>query len=94
MTSIGQGETDMRRAINVSLRAHWQLFLVEGAILIILGILAIAVPAVATIAVDIYIGSHLLTAGIVGFIAVFSAQDIASILWSLIPAILSLRPWA
>ena len=90
MTSIGQGETDMRRAINVSLRAHWQLFLVEGAILIILGILAIAVPAVATI----YIGSHLLTAGIVGFIAVFSAQDIASILWSLIPAILSLRPWA
>jgi hypothetical protein len=52
MTSAGQGDTDMRRAISVSLGAHWRLFLFEGAVIIILGILAVAVPAVATIAVD------------------------------------------
>ncbi len=78
------------RAIRDALGAHWRLFLFEGAILIILGILAIAAPAVATLAVDIYIGWLFLIAGIVGFFTVFPAREIASFLWSLIPAVLSM----
>ncbi len=76
--------------MRASLGARWRLFLFEGAILVILGILAIAAPAVSTLAVDIYIGWLFLFAGIVGFFAVFSMPDIASFLLSLIPAALSI----
>lgn len=90
MSSLRPDSNEMQRAISVSLGAHWRLFLFEGAILIILGILAVAAPAAATFATDISIGWLLLFAGIVGFFAVFSAQDLASFLWSLIPAVLSI----
>ncbi|MGO9474316.1 MAG: HdeD family acid-resistance protein [Rhodomicrobium sp.] len=80
----------MGRTRSIALAAHWRLFLFEGVILVILGILAIAVPAVATLAVDIYIGWLFLFAGIAGLFAVFSVQDISGFLLSLIPAALSL----
>jgi uncharacterized membrane protein HdeD (DUF308 family) len=44
---------------------------------------------VATIAVDYYIGWLFLISGIVGLIAMFSADDIPAFLWSLITAALS-----
>jgi len=90
MTSFSPGYDEMQRAIKDSLAAHWRLLLFEGIVLIILGILAIAAPAAATLAVDIYIGWLFLVAGIVGFFAVFSMQDLASFLLSLIPAVLSI----
>jgi uncharacterized membrane protein HdeD (DUF308 family) len=86
MTSLSPGYNDMQCIIKNALSVQWRLFLFEGAILIILGMLAIAAPAEATLAVDIFIGWLLLIAGIVGFLTVFSTRDIASFLWSLIPA--------
>ncbi len=44
----------------------------------------------ATLAVDVFIGWLFLFAGIAGFFAVFSARNIASFLWSLVPAVLSI----
>jgi uncharacterized membrane protein HdeD (DUF308 family) len=90
MTSLSPGYNEIQRAMRDSLGAHWRLFLFEGVILIFLGILAVAAPVIATLAVDIYIGWLFLFAGIVGFFAVFSMQDIASFLLSLIPAVLSI----
>jgi uncharacterized membrane protein HdeD (DUF308 family) len=90
VTYQGQADRDIQVANSSSLAEYWRPFLIEGAILIILGILAIAVPAVATLAIDIYLGWLFLIAGIAGFFAVFSVQDIASFLLSLIPAILSI----
>jgi len=58
--------------------------------MIVLGVLAVAVPVAATIAVDIYIGWLLLISGIVGLVAMFSTKDIPAFLWSLITAALSL----
>ena len=54
-----------------SLHAHWRLFLTEGILLVILGILAIVVPPVATLAVAILIGWLLLISGVAGLIATF-----------------------
>jgi len=90
MTSVSPGYDELPRSIRESLRAHWRMFLFEGIVLIILGILAIATPQLATLAVDIYIGWLFLIAGIVGLYTVFSVKDIASFLISFIPAILAL----
>ena len=40
-------------AAATSLHEHWVLFLVEGFILVILGLAAIAIPSIATLAVEI-----------------------------------------
>ena len=90
MSSFSPEYDGMQRAIKDALGAHWRMFLLEGVVLIILGILAIAAPVVATIAVDVLIGWLFLFAGIAGFFAVFSARNIASFLWSLVPAVLSI----
>ena len=73
-----------------SLHAHWRLFLVEGVVLSILGILAIVVPPVATIAVEILIGWLLLISGIVGLIATLRMRAAPGFWWSLLSAILGI----
>jgi len=89
MTTLNPAYNDVQHPVKDALRAHWRLFLFEGVILIMLGILAIAAPVAATIATDILIGWLLLIAGISGIFAVFAARNIASFLWSLIPGVLS-----
>ena len=54
-----------------------------------LGVLAVAAPVVATMAVDIYVGWLFLIAGIVGIIAMFSVRNVPGVVWALITAALS-----
>jgi uncharacterized membrane protein HdeD (DUF308 family) len=58
--------------------------------MVILGILAVAWPAVATLAVDIYIGWLFLICGTVGLVAMFSARDVPAFLWTLLTAALAM----
>jgi uncharacterized membrane protein HdeD (DUF308 family) len=71
-----------------SLQTHWRLFLVEGVVLLILGMLAVVVPPIATIAVEILIGWLLLVSGIVGLIATMRMRTAPGFWWSLLSAIL------
>jgi uncharacterized membrane protein HdeD (DUF308 family) len=73
-----------------SLHAHWRLFLAEGIVLVILGALAIIVPPVATIAVEILIGWLLLMSGIVGLVATLRMRSAPGFWWSLLSAILGI----
>ena len=82
--------SDMQRAVRDTLRANWQLLLIQGAIMFILGILAIARPGESTIAVDVYIGWLFLFSGFVGLAAMFFADDAPAFLWTLLTAALSL----
>ena len=89
MASLKSDRSNMQRAISDALGAHWRLFLFQGVVMIILGVLAVAVPVAATIAVDIYFGALLLISGIVGLVAMLSAKDIPAFLWGLITAAVS-----
>lgn len=77
-------------AVAATLREHWVLFLVEGIILVILGLLAIAIPPIATFAVAILIGALFLLSGIVGLITTFWMRDAPGFGWSLVSAILGI----
>lgn len=89
MASLNLGHNDMQGAISDALGAHWKLLLFQGVVLIVLGVLAVAVPGVATVAVDIFIGWLFLISGIVGLVAMFSERNIPAFLWSLVTAALS-----
>src|SRR5215470_16821364 len=59
---------DVKAALGRALHEHWGLFLAEGIILVILGLLAIIVPPLASLAVTIFIGWLFLIGGILSII--------------------------
>ena len=80
----------IRAAVATSLHEHWGLFLSEGIILVILGIIALLLPAVATFAVAIVIGWVVLLSGIVGLISTLRMRSAPGFWWSLFSAALAI----
>ena len=89
MTRV-QNPSDMQDALKDALKTNWKLFLFQGIVMVILGILAVAWPAVATIAVDLYVGWLFLISGMVGLVAMFSVRDFPAFLWTLLTAALAM----
>jgi uncharacterized membrane protein HdeD (DUF308 family) len=81
---------DVRAALGRALHEHWGLFLAEGIILVILGLLAIIVPPLASLAVTIFIGWLFVISGIAGLIMTFMARRAPGFWWSLISAVIAL----
>lgn len=79
----------MRAAVSSTLGAHWRLFLAEGIVLFILGLAAVLIPPVATLAVAILIGWILLASGVVGLISTFRMRSAPGFGWSLVSALVA-----
>jgi uncharacterized membrane protein HdeD (DUF308 family) len=86
--SIDSGK--LQQAVAQSIRDHWVLFLVEGVILVILGVLAIVIPPIATLAVTILIGWLFIVSGIVGLVTTFMARQAPGFWWSLLSAVVAI----
>ena len=86
----GSSMSQFQSAISQAVREHWKLFLVEGIILVILGILAIIIPPLATIGITIFIGWLFLISGIAGLITTYGARQAPGFWWSLLSAILGI----
>jgi uncharacterized membrane protein HdeD (DUF308 family) len=76
--------------IKKSIHDHWRLYLIEGIILIVLGLAAIALPPIAGLATTIIVGWVFLVGGIVGLMASFAARRAPGFVWSLLSAIVAL----
>jgi uncharacterized membrane protein HdeD (DUF308 family) len=86
ISQVERIQAAMRRTV----RAHWGMFLAEGIILLILGIGAVVLPPVATVAVEIIFGWLLLVSGIVGLLSTFWMRGAAGFWWSLLSAVIAL----
>ena len=69
---------------------HRTLFLVEGIILVILGLAAILVPPLATLTFTIVIGWIFLVSGVVGLFTTIWARQAPGFWWSLISALIGI----
>jgi uncharacterized membrane protein HdeD (DUF308 family) len=78
----------IQATISKSLHEHWKLFLVEGAILLVLGLVAVMVPIVATVAVEIIVGWLILVSGIVGLVTTLYMRRAPGFWWSLLSALI------
>jgi uncharacterized membrane protein HdeD (DUF308 family) len=85
---------DVQTAVAASLHLHWRAFLIEGIVLVLLGIFAVVVPAVATIAVEVFLGWVLLLSGVVGLISTFRMRSAPGFGWSLLSAVIALAAGA
>jgi uncharacterized membrane protein HdeD (DUF308 family) len=89
--SMNQGDMNqLQSALAQSIREHWVLFLIEGIVLVVLGILAVIIPVVATIAVTIFLGWLFLISGAVGLVTTFWARHAPGFWWSLLSAVLAI----
>src|ERR1700731_3762452 len=79
--SSSSSMSGFQSAISQAVREHWKLFLVEGIILVILGILAIIIPPLASIGITIFIGWLFLISGIAGLITTFGARHAPGFWW-------------
>src|SRR6266404_7469330 len=80
----------IQTAMATSLHEHWRLFLIDGIILVILGLAAIIVPPIATLAVELLFGWLFLISGIAGLITTFLMRQAPGFWWSLVSAILGI----
>ena len=78
-----------RDRIGGAIRRHWVLFLCEGIALVILGILALLAPVIASVAATVFFGWILLVSGIVGLISTFRARQAPGFGWSLLSALVA-----
>jgi uncharacterized membrane protein HdeD (DUF308 family) len=79
-------QSDMGAAV----RAHWKAFLIEGIILVVLGLAAIIVPPLASLAVTILLGWMFLISGVAGLALTFWARGMPGFWWSLLSAVLAI----
>ncbi|MGP0094270.1 MAG: HdeD family acid-resistance protein [Xanthobacteraceae bacterium] len=78
------------RVTTEQVRIYWILFLVQGIIMMALGVLAIISPQISTLGVDLYVGWMFLFSGVIGLITMSIAPRVSAFLWSLVTAALSL----
>jgi uncharacterized membrane protein HdeD (DUF308 family) len=91
MTTIQPDEVrEVRVQLSGAVRRHWVLFLSEGIALVILGILAIMAPTIASVAVTVFFGWILLLSGVIGLIATLRARAAPGFGWSLLSALVGI----
>jgi uncharacterized membrane protein HdeD (DUF308 family) len=83
-------EARVASALAGAIRRHWGLFLAEGIVLLILGLLAVSAPAIASLATTVFFGWILLISGVVGLITTFRARQVAGFWWSLVSAVIGI----
>jgi uncharacterized membrane protein HdeD (DUF308 family) len=84
------GVDGIQRRLAAAIHAHWKLFLAEGIVMMVLGLLAIAVPEVATLAITIFIGWLFFIGGIFRTISVLQHRAMPGFAWSLLIAVLAI----
>ncbi|MGA7538842.1 MAG: HdeD family acid-resistance protein [Steroidobacteraceae bacterium] len=89
-TNPSKDVQQLRSVFRETVGHHWVLFLSEGIALLILGALAIIVPALASVAATLALGWILLLSGIVGLIATIRARHAPGLWWSLISALIGI----
>jgi uncharacterized membrane protein HdeD (DUF308 family) len=79
----------LQSQVKEAVKANWKAFLIEGIVLVILGMAAIAIPLLAGIAITIFLGWLFLISGIVGLYMTFTTRDMPGFWWSLLSAVLA-----
>jgi uncharacterized membrane protein HdeD (DUF308 family) len=85
-----QDVTRLQSQMSAAVREHWKAFLIEGILLVVLGLAAIILPPLASLAVTIFLGWMFLISGVAGLVLTFWARQMPGFWWSLISAVLAI----
>src|ERR1700753_245814 len=88
--TIPQDAAELSTRMRDAVRRHWKAFLMEGILLVILGLAAMIMPPTASLAVTILLGWLFLISGIAGLAVTFWARRMPGFWWSLVSAVLAI----
>ena len=80
---------DIQRQVAATIHVHWRLFLAQGIVLIVLGLLAVALPNIATLAIEILVGWLFFVGGIFRAVSVWQSRRLPGFGWALLSAVLA-----
>ena len=80
----------LQNAMSQAVREHWVLFLIEGIVLLLLGVLAVVIPPLATLTFTVFLGCLFVVSGVVGLLTTFGARGAPGFWWSLASAVLAI----
>ena len=84
-----QDIADLQLKLQTAVRRHWRALLIEGILLVILGLAAIVIPSFASLAVTIFLGVLFLIGGLVELALLVWTQKTPGFWWSLLSAVLA-----
>jgi uncharacterized membrane protein HdeD (DUF308 family) len=82
--------TSVQTAIHEAVRRHRGLFLFEGILLTVLGLIAVLVPVVASFAATLFFGWIFLLSGVVGLFTTLRGRHVPGFWWSLLSAVVGI----
>jgi uncharacterized membrane protein HdeD (DUF308 family) len=88
--TLPQDMSKLQSDVGAAVREHWKAFLFEGILLVILGLAAMILPPLASLAVTIFLGWMFLITGVAGLALTFWARQMPGFWWSLISAVLAI----
>src|SRR6516225_6336568 len=88
-TSFEAAEQVMRQAVRETVKRHLTLYLLQSALMIVAGILALVYPVVSSVAVVLFLGWGLIVSGIVQGISLIGAHRVPYFWLQLISVVLS-----
>lgn len=86
---FGKDVEKMQAAVSATMKAHWKAFLFEGIVLAVLGLAAMTLPPLASLAVTIFLGWMFLISGVAGLVVTYWARQSPGFWWSLFSAALA-----
>ena len=88
--TLPQDIQKLQSEMSAAVREHWKAFLIEGIILVVLGLAAIILPPLASLAVTILLGWMFMISGVAGLALTFWARGMPGFWWSLLSAALAI----
>ena len=88
--TLPQDIAKLQSEMSAAVREHWKAFLIEGILLVVLGLAAMILPPLASLAVTIFLGWMFLISGVAGLALTFWAREMPGFWWSLVSAVLGI----
>jgi uncharacterized membrane protein HdeD (DUF308 family) len=79
----------IRRRVLATVHDHWKLFLFQGILMLILGMLAVALPNISTLEIELLVGWLLIVGGFFRAATIFGKRHMPGFWWSLLSAVLA-----
>jgi uncharacterized membrane protein HdeD (DUF308 family) len=83
-------DTGLPMTAEHTFEAHWRMFFFEGVVLVVLGLVALILPPLASIAVAILFGWVLFAGGVVGLITTLTGRHAPGFWWAILSSLVAI----
>jgi len=81
---------ELRQHILATIHAHWKLFLIQGVAMIVLGMLAVALPNISTLEIELLVGWLFILGGFLRVVTIYRKRHMPGFWWSLLSGVLAM----